>query len=407
MLYKKSFILAVFWVLILSVIIICTPKISQAQDGGSSDKIIADLNQQIEEQRAKVDRLATEIAQHQEEIKKARNQATSFQNQIYIFDNQIAKTKLDIESKEEEIKAVELEIEKVQLAIKEKELAIGRNKNQLADFIRTLDRYDEQSYLSILLGNASFSEFFDQVKALESVQGDLQKTLNRVEELVLNLSSQKTDLDKKRTELSDLLNKLEDKKSSLASQRQTKQYLINETKKSERKFQNLVGDLKQAQLAANNQIITLERRIREELEKKGQQEKFNLLGEAALAWPTASRRLTAYFHDPDYPYRYLFEHSGIDFGVPAGTAIKAAEAGYVAKVATGTRWYGNYIMIIHNNNLATLYAHLSSISVSNDQYVAKGQLIGSSGNTGFSSGPHLHFEVRSNGIPVDPLSYLP
>jgi murein DD-endopeptidase MepM/ murein hydrolase activator NlpD len=63
-------------------------------------------------------------------------------------------------------------------------------------------------------------------------------------------------------------------------------------------------------------------------------------------------------------------------------------------------------MIIHNNNLATLYAHLNTVNVSTDQYVGRGQVIGGSGSTGFSSGPHLHFEVRSNGIPVNPLNYI-
>ena len=97
----------------------------------------------------------------------------------------------------------------------------------------------------------------------------------------------------------------------------------------------------------------------------------------------------------------------MDVGIPSGTPIKAAESGYVAKVGINTRWYGTYIMIIHNNNLATLYAHLSSANVSADQYVSRGQIIASSGSTGFSSGPHLHFEVRLNGIPVNPLTYLP
>ena len=119
------------------------------------------------------------------------------------------------------------------------------------------------------------------------------------------------------------------------------------------------------------------------------------------------RLITAYFHDPDYPYRYLFEHSGLDTATPMGTPLRAAEAGYVARVAYGTRWYGNYLMIIHNNNLATLYAHLNNINVKTDQYVSKGQIIGATGNSGFSSGPHLHFEVRYNGVPVNPLGYLP
>ena len=68
--------------------------------------------------------------------------------------------------------------------------------------------------------------------------------------------------------------------------------------------------------------------------------------------------------------------------------------------------YGNYVMVIHTNGIATLYAHLSRIDVVADQFVSRGDIIGAVGSTGFSTGPHLHFEVRLNGIPTDPLSYL-
>lgn len=396
---------------------LATPKVILAQAGDANSEagqapaadqsVIADLNRQIDEQRAKIDKLTEEITKHQDNIKNARGQAVNLQNQIYILNNQIAKANLDIESKEEEIKATELEIEKVELEIKENELLISQNKEKLAAFVRQLDRYDERSYLSVLLGNDTFSQFFDQIKYLESVRKDLQKTLNRVEELIAKLNTQKDDLDAKRDQLAKLLNQLENEKYALGDQKQTKQYLMVKTKQSENKFQNLINELKQEQIAVNAQIASLEKRLRETLAKKGEGEKFNALGDAALIWPITNPRITTYFHDPEYPFRYLFEHSGIDLGVNSGTSIRAAEAGYVAKVSIGTRWYGTYIMIIHSDNLATLYAHLQNASVVPDQYVSKGQVIGLSDNTGFSTGPHLHFEVRANGIPVNPLSYLP
>ncbi|MEK7653499.1 MAG: peptidoglycan DD-metalloendopeptidase family protein [Patescibacteria group bacterium] len=378
---------------------------TSAQDSGSA--VVDDLNLQIDEQRAKIDELSAQIDKYNENIKTARGQATSLQNQIYILDNQIAKTNLDIQAEEERIKGIELEIEKIELQIKTSEDSIKKDKVQLAEFIRTLDQYDEKSYLAVLLGNDSFSEFFDQVKYLESIQGDLQKTLNRFQELVTKLDEQKSDLNAKKEQISELLKKMENEKSNLAGQKQDKKYLIAETKKSEKKFKSLISELQQAQNAVNSQIASLEKKLREELAKKGAQEKFNTLGDAALAWPTDSRVINVYFRDPDYPFRNLFEHSGIDIKASSGTPVRAAESGYVAKVAVGTRWYGTYVMIIHSNNLATLYAHFSSAAVKADQYVTKGQIIGYSGNTGFSTGPHLHFETRLNGIPVNPLSYLP
>ncbi len=380
---------------------------SSEEEAGSDQSVINELNRQIEEQQKKIDELTDKINRHKKNISRARNEIVSLQNQIYIIDNQIAKTNLDIKAKQAEIETTELEIEKVKEEIKKTEAEISKEKERLSGFIRRLHRYDEQSYLSVLLGNESFSEFFNQIKNLEGIQNNLQKTLNRVQESAARLTGQKKELDKKKERFLKLLEKLEEQKMTLISQKGTKNYLIVETRESEENFQGLVSELRQEKIAVNSQIASLERKLRQELEKRGPDEAFNLLGEAALIWPVNSRRITAYFHDPDYPFRHLFEHSGIDFGIPVGTPVKAAEAGYVAKTAVNTRWYGTYTMIIHNNNLATLYAHLSGLSVSPDQYVTQGQVIGHSGNTGFSTGPHLHFEIRLNGIPVNPLSYLP
>src|SRR3989339_59366 len=384
-----------------------TAEPSLTEKAGMDQQAIDELNRQIEEQRKKIDELADKIGQYQDNIKAVRNEAVSLQNEIYIVDNQAAKTSLDIEAKEEEIKATELEIEKVGLEIKANEILINRDKSKLSAFIRQLDIYDEKDYLTVLLSNNSFSDFFDQVKHLEGVQNDLQSTLNRVQELIAKLGKNQENLSNQRDKLSELLNKLEEEKLGLVTQKGTKNYLIAKTKQSESEYQKLISSLQQEQIAVNGQMSSLERKLREELEKGGENEQFNSLADASLRWPVSNPRITAYFHDPDYPYRNLFEHSGLDMGVPAGTPVMATEAGYVAKVALGTQWYGNYVMIIHSNNLATLYAHLSSVSVKADQYVYKGQVIAASGSTGFSSGPHLHLEVRLNGIPVNPLNYLP
>jgi murein DD-endopeptidase MepM/ murein hydrolase activator NlpD len=98
-------------------------------------------------------------------------------------------------------------------------------------------------------------------------------------------------------------------------------------------------------------------------------------------------------------------HTGIDFGATTGTPIRAAADGVV--VVAGERGgYGNTVILDHGNALATLYAHQSRIAVAEGQSVAKGAIVGYVGSTGLATGPHLHFEVRVNGNPVDPMRYL-
>jgi len=99
-------------------------------------------------------------------------------------------------------------------------------------------------------------------------------------------------------------------------------------------------------------------------------------------------------------------HPGIDIGVPEGTPIEAAAAGTVIYCGWESG-YGNLVVIDHHNGIATAYAHQSRIAVGCDQNVSQGEVIGYSGCTGFCTGPHLHFEVRVNGTPVDPIGYLP
>jgi murein DD-endopeptidase MepM/ murein hydrolase activator NlpD len=101
-------------------------------------------------------------------------------------------------------------------------------------------------------------------------------------------------------------------------------------------------------------------------------------------------------------------HTGIDIAAGTGTPIRAAAAGTVALIQSeaSSGGYGNFTCIQHSGSISTCYAHQSSIGVSGGQSVSQGQVIGAVGCTGHCFGPHLHFEVRINGTPVDPLGYL-
>ena len=135
----------------------------------------------------------------------------------------------------------------------------------------------------------------------------------------------------------------------------------------------------------------------------------------SLQWPTWCHTITSYFGNRVHPiYGNTRFHSGIDIGAGFGDAIMAAASGTVIYVETpvpGQNWggsgYGNYLIIDHGNGVSTLYAHCTTISVSNGASVSAGQQIGTVGSTGGSTGAHLHFEVRVNGERVDPLSCLP
>ncbi|HRY63691.1 MAG TPA: M23 family metallopeptidase, partial [Patescibacteria group bacterium] len=185
-----------------------------------------------------------------------------------------------------------------------------------------------------------------------------------------------------------------------------------QTRSSEARYQTLIAELKQEQYKINSDIVTLEKAMRQKL--SAGDNKLEDLGDVVLSWPVPSRVITSTFHDPDYPFRHIYEHPAIDIRAPQGTPVRAAASGYVARVQNGGKKGYSYIMIIHNNGLSTVYGHVSAIYVSVDQFVVQGEVIGLSGGAPgtpgagrLTTGSHLHFEVRSDGIPVNPEDYLP
>nr|MBC7244903.1 M23 family metallopeptidase [Chloroflexota bacterium] len=132
-----------------------------------------------------------------------------------------------------------------------------------------------------------------------------------------------------------------------------------------------------------------------------------------VAWsgpiPENAKRGTGKFGWPVSGYitqRYSEVHPAVDIGVPEGTPVKAADSGYIAVVGRSDTGYGRYVLIDHGNGFQTVYAHLSVIYVEVGHSVGKGQTIGLSGNTGKSTGPHLHFEIKLNGVRRNPFIYL-
>ena len=135
---------------------------------------------------------------------------------------------------------------------------------------------------------------------------------------------------------------------------------------------------------------------------------------AGFIWPISSRTVTCGFHCAGYPFQnYIGPHSGLDIATPMGSPVVAARSGYVARVVFDGSSRLGWIMIVHGDGLATVYMHLSGVGVTADQFVKQGEVIGRSGGlpgtpgSGLSTGAHLHFEVRLNGIPTNPANYLP
>ncbi len=375
---------------------------------------IDQLNKQIEVKKGKIKELEDTIAKYKTNIEIKRTEAVSLKNQMSIIENRIAQAEADVKLTTEKLDQTKLEIDSLNISISEKQNTIDKQKKMISKIIQNLHANDQKNFLEIMLTNSNFADFYNQAKYLENVYTDLGRSVKQVRIAKEDLDKKKSEAEDRKKTYDDLLSQLEDKKKDLNEKMGNKQSLLVQTQSSELKYRTLLESLRQQYKVVETEVSSFEAQMRK---KMADQERYKntpaKLGD--FEWPVSGRYVTSRFHDPDYPFKRVFEHSGTDIRAPQGSPIRASNSGYVgrAKRCTLASCY-SYILLIHNGNLSTLYGHLSKIVVSDDQYVNKGDIIGYSGGTPgmvgsgpFVTGAHLHFEVRLNGIPVDGMNYLP
>jgi murein DD-endopeptidase MepM/ murein hydrolase activator NlpD len=408
---KKKILKFSFLTLILTGLLVAAPFVSSQY--GSLDEEINDLNLRIQNQKKQIENLQTRQAEYQKQIKVKQGERANLSNQLSILENRLAKAQLDIEGANLEIDKTSLEIKKIEVDSANLDQEIEKQKQHIGNLLKIVYKQDQVSTLEMLLLNDSLTDFLNQVRYLEDTNEEIFASVETLKSDREHLESNKLSLTAKNDELAALKVKLEEKKNGLQYEQASKTFILEETRSSEKEYQSLLAQAKKEQAQAVAEINSAERSIRQ---KMSQKEK-NILnsGNNTIDWPVTKNYVAAIFHDPDYPYRNIIgEHSGIDIRAAQGSTIVAAADGYVAKV----KFEGNsnyaYIMLIHGNDLATVYGHVSAVYVSQDQYVKQGQAIGRTGGTPgsvgsgrFCTGPHLHFEVRKDGLPANPQSYLP
>lgn len=388
--------------------LVSNPLFALAQTANSAE--IDQLNKQIADRKNTIQQLQDTIDKYNKNIAQKQTEGISLKNQLNILDNHIAKAQTDIELTQEKIKQAQLEIEALQLTIADKEAVMERQKKIITQIIQNINADKRKNYLEVLLTNNSFAEFYDQLQYTTNVYSDLGRSIKVLRLVKEDLQAKQKQIAQRKKTYENLKADLEGKREKLQDQSKAKENLLVQTKSSELKFKTLLTSLKQQYQAQINEQHVFEEQLRKKLAQE------NKLGASvgAFSWPLPNRTITASFHDPDYPFRNVFEHSGIDIRASQGTPVRAAAAGYVAraKICSSASCYA-YVLIIHTGNLSTLYGHLSQVNAQGDQFVSKGDIIGYSGGRPgtvgagpFVTGSHLHFEVRLNGIPVDPMGYL-
>lgn len=274
---------------------------------------------------------------------------------------------------------------------------------QLAAYKRHLRNMEEQGmfnfYLSLIFGAESFGDLISRIDMItEIMEYDKQTEENYKEARDLALEV-KSEYEATEAELTAKAEELQAEIDRLQEELQAAQEQINALQKSINDQQAIVDGYAADEKEIQAQID----KMKEQLKNQN-----TVVAAGSYAWPCPS----CYTITSNYGYRYLELygytrlHAGTDIGAQYGAAVTAAASGTVTIASHGSTGYGNYVMIAHADGSATLYGHMSSLAVTVGQSVSQGDTIGYVGSTGNSTGPHLHFEVRINGSPVDPMQYF-
>lgn len=372
---------------------------------------IKEINKDIISKKGQIKKIQEKQEEYSALINQKQSEKATLGNQLAILDNRLAKAELDIEIVLTEIDRTELEIQKTDMQINDKNKAIEVEKKHIENVLNLINKNDNVSTLEIMLLNDSFANFLSQAKYLEDVTEEVETSLSNLNDLKKGLLNNKEELKNQNKDLDELKIELQEKQKQLNEEKDTKINILDQVKQSEQTYQKLLAQAKKEQQEASAEIASMEKLVRAKLAKlEGKKLEFNDNG---MIWPVEKNVITAYFHDPDYPFRHIFEHPAVDIRAGHGSILKAAASGYVARIKAGPDGSYGYIMLIHGDGLSTVYGHVSKIYVQEDDYVVQGQTIGLTGGlpgtpgAGYlTTGAHLHFEVRLNGIPVNPLNYL-
>ena len=385
---------------LLSGVVLCgTPAYIMAEDEDLTNQLDS-IQQQVNQQNAAKADAETVIGSVSEQLRQ--------------IEGQLRQATAELGTIKEQRVAVENDITLNERQLAEAQKRLEGRESVFYKRVRDIYINGRLSYLDVVIGSKDFSDFANRLEVLKRIIDSDITLINEIKKERAEIEAHKQKLEADRAKLVEL------EKAALAKQAEIEQ------KKAERnvvlqKAQNDRATAMQAIEELNASSAQVSAMLKERQAARaaaaaaaaasaqssgGQGASDNWVqGTGQLGWPVSGEITSPYGYRVHPIWGTTIYHSGIDIGVDEGTPVHAADGG----VVVWSGWMGGYgyaVVIDHGNGLSTLYGHNSELAVDEGQSVAKGQVISYAGSTGNSTGPHVHFEVRVNGDPVDPMGYL-
>lgn len=360
------------------------------------------INSQIDEAEEKHKELESKKSEIQKQVENLGSQIQEYENQIAELDDKINEANNKIKEAEEKLEQNQEEYDKKEEMCKQRLVAVYEA--------------GETSYLDFLLSSSSLTEFISNYYLITELADMDARLMEQLEKEKQEIEKSKQEIETSKKTLTESKASKESVATQLKSAKSEKDNYVAQLSEEEKELEKEIQELKATNAKIANEIKEAEKKYAEQLKELENNSSNNSSSSSGYLSAPVSGTITAYAYYSSGKF-----HGAIDYGVSVGTPVYAAADGVVMSTANLSTSYGTYVVIRHGNGLQSYYAHgtYGSICVTPGQTVKKGQKIMLSGNTGNSSGPHLHFEVRKspynyNGYAtgygqdsrVNPLSYM-
>jgi murein DD-endopeptidase MepM/ murein hydrolase activator NlpD len=368
---------------------------------------IAELREQIEDRGDRLTGIEAEIARFEAELLEVGAEKQTLQSAINRLETERKKVNAEISKTESLISSTDLEINKIVLEMNRAANDLELTEAAIADIIRSQFQASEESLIEILLRNENLSEFWTEIDTFDTIKNEMASKVATLEQLRSVLEERQDRSETKRTELGSLKEQYTDQNSVLVNSRTEQAELLSATRSEEAEYQSLLAVQETAREEIRKELRDFESKLQFILDPNT----IPSPGTQVFNWPVQNVIITQLFGGTEFAARNpgiygRAYHPGVDFGAPRGTPILAPLTGTVRAVGNtdavpGCFSWGKWSLIDHANGLSTMYAHQDIIAVSPGQKVSTGEIIGYVGNTGLSTGPHLHFTLYAKaGVSV-------
>lgn len=389
--FKIKYILLSFF--ILTFVFCLTPHINI-----TSAETAEELRSQIDKTNEQIADLDKEIKKYQNQIAETAEQAKTLSNLIKELNYTRSKLIKEKEMTEVKIQATNLAILKISGNIDEQEKSIINSRETLSNLIQELNRYDNEMFLEKIFIRKNLAELSNDYNNIITINENIRQYVKDLEIKRYELNQTKDQKEEENEKLNVLKQTLSQKAQAVLVSKKEKDKVLAETKNQESEYKKLLEETKKKMEIFEKSIAEYEAKLELILNPKSILKPIN----GTLVWPLKSILVTSIFGE-----RWGRFHSGVDFRAAVGTSVMTMGDGIVeatgdTDIACKGASLGKWIFIRHDNGLSSSYGHLSSILIKSGTRVKAGQVIALSGNTGYSTGPHLHVSVfASDGVKVD------